>query len=237
MDSKPVISKHKLLLEIILYNMNLQMNQLPVIVNRFIRNHSLVVEDVNEYIHQINLALKEEMIVIKSLSTDELIDAYLSETMIYSDSTSYHVITKQFIFVKIVFGKGIQRLHLLRSLLFDNHFGNDKNILSNGIVGIYVMLAIVMYQFFSDGNHRTALYLLELVLSTKGQRMCLLRSHLFPLVSYMEQSRCIPFLYQEDNEDVATLVKRLRANYQVFEHIIPKLPYIENFYLNYISHF
>lgn len=217
--------------------MNLQMNQLPVIVNRFIRNQLLVVEDVDDYIHQINTALKEEMIMMKELSTDESIDVYLSDIMIYSDSASYHIISKQFVFVNIVFGKGIQRLHLLRSLLFDNHFENENDILSNGIVGIYVMLTIVMYQFFSDGNHRTALYLLELVLLTKGQRMCLLRSHLFPLVSYMEQQRCMPFLYQQDNEDTVTLVKRLISNYQVFEHIVTKLPYIENFYLNYISHF
>lgn len=238
MDLNPVISKHRLLLEIILYNMNLQMTQLPIIVNRLIRNNHLVIENIDDYLHQIRITLQEEMIGMKKLTTDDSIQDYFARISILSDNTSFQLISTHFIYVHLVFGKGIQRFHLLHSLIFHNHYGLEMDIFSHGVVGVYVMINIVMYQFFSDGNHRTSLYLLELLLSTKtSRRLNLSRTDLFPLIAYMEQNRCIPFLYQEENDTFEVLQKRLELNFHLFQSFVGKLPYIDIFITNYISHF
>lgn len=109
---------------------------------------------------------------------------YIDEQYNYNESWT---VNREYIYLHVIFGKGHYRYLILKHLLGCEITGlhpknalygvtteRDKNILNhlNSInIALFIALYIVIQQIFSDGNHRSALYFLTLVLRIKNDKI------------------------------------------------------------------
>jgi len=229
---------HNIFLQLIQYNFQIQRQQLDVFVARLRRNHPLV-HFPEGYTELIQHAIDCELQRIHQLHTLVEVRQWI-EQIHKQDTYSVLEITPPFLYHALLFGKGTHRMRILEyCLLHDEEvFGVPWDIHQATVEmaqrGFFIVTQMVLYQVFSDGNHRTGLYLFEFILHTHG---CVpgrwAPCDLFPILSYLEYNRIFRNVYY----DPRGIHETLKWNYRLFHSVVSKLPYLEPFQQNYISVF
>jgi hypothetical protein len=134
----------------------------------------------DDFEHRLKTEIERELHTLDELLASS--DQFFTEYMNYvehiqpvCDENRATLIDRDYLYQNLVFGKGIYRFVILRHCLGIYTHLSEKgkvfqrdDLFNHPTAGIFVCIYMVIQQLFTDGNHRTAHYLLQLILATKN---------------------------------------------------------------------